>query len=98
MEHPTKTLPAVSVPELSPERRLLWEAANWMEQNGWQPNAGGCAIRALYEACCWRDYETREAAQDRLQQHIGDIPIAWWSDSSGRATVVKTLRDCAVSS
>lgn len=94
---PQKSPATVDAPQLSPERQLLWDAANWLEQNGWKPNDGGCAIRAMLAITyysCTNDYRN---ARRILEQRIGTQNIADWSDNADGPTVIQALRDAAVS-
>lgn len=106
MSLPIKHPITVDVPQLSPERRLLWEAANVIEREGWwsasAPSGGLCVLGAIGRVSKCEDEKWR--AVDMMCGHVGvrngTALFREWNDIPGQTAeaVVKALRDCAVSS
>lgn len=103
--------PIVVAPrELSPERRLLWEAANEMERRGWCSGVSYnsdavCTLNAIMYAgrrtgLIPPDGLSHHGEGPRaihvLEKHVGVDCIPDWSNASDEATVISALRAAAV--
>lgn len=98
----------VECPVLSPERQLLWDAANIIERKGWgqgdglrDPKSGHCVVTAINAAQDDGCFFNR--ALDCFKAAAG-IPSAGevflWNDAPERtaAEVIQALRDAALAS
>jgi hypothetical protein len=93
----------VECPQLTPERQLLWDAANYIDrvgwcQNGYERSGAVCAVKAIWLVEGHKD----SGAQKLLHKHLGLPPGAttsWWNDriASTQAEVIQALRDAALS-
>ena len=107
--HPN--VPTVDVPQLSPERRLLWEAANYMENHGQDQMKFECrdtgrvcikgAIRramgfGIGDGTVW-DMPEYQAVEKLVAARVPYGHINAFNMDHDQATVIETLRMAALS-
>src|SRR5262245_16444296 len=73
--HKIENPKTVECPVLSPIKQVLWDAANYMDENGWCPGPSGCAIHAIvmtFHRQGGPSLEMESEVIDVLQQYIND--------------------------
>ncbi len=102
VESPSITITRIQ--QLSPEHKALWDAADYIEKHGKSVGDYGedggprCVIGAIWSVNGNDSRRPRQSLQLRLGiPGDGGLGIEEWSDSTDTETVIKTLREVALS-
>jgi hypothetical protein len=102
---PLPTSPSVEAPILTPERQVIWNAANIMACRGKSGPGESwlgpkvCAVVAISIADAnAHDMLFRMKCWDLVEDHVGVErgTLTRWSDSSDQATVISAMRQAAL--